>query len=270
MALSSLYPKPAYREFGDIDLYCVEGKDKFFSYLESVTEKKAVVGDCHTTYRCKNIPIEYHSRFVAINRFNFFFDYLRKRKSEKLDKTLKGIITSKELPWISTETSNFKTLPYTAAFVHLAYHTAVHLSRTIVLRHLCDWTLFLNTYKGKYDESLAAKVLEKTPYKDIAPILSNIAQKYLGLPAESVPEFCRNVKCNKISERVLDNIFSPFTVLPDKPTRKAVFWWKFKRFFFEHWKYKLVYKETSLEIMIRGGVPFLTTRIKRILKPLHI
>ena len=68
----------------------------------------------------------------------------------------------------------------------LLVHTATHLIKEgIGLRHLCDWATFINQIPDDIFETHYRKMLEDCGLMRFAQLLTQVCEKYLGMPAKS-------------------------------------------------------------------------------------
>lgn len=253
VGVSSYYPIPTHREYGDIDIYLCGKQEEGDRCIQNLYGVPSIKGIKHSSFYFRKIPIENHLSFLNINRFRTFLDKDRDKIEKNLEKYLHEILENEGVEWLSLTNNEQIMIPSaTFNFIFLIYHTATHFPRRIVLRHLCDWACFLYTNKGKYDEKLAEKIIRNSNLIRITSALTRLVIMYLGLPKEYAPSFCKTSEDTNLEHRILFNILRPFPMAKASYNWSGMTVWKTRRFLVEHWKYKLVFGENILERTIRS------------------
>ena len=246
IALAQYYPIPAHREFGDIDLFLFDKHKEGEQLLQKLCKMTALDMSVHSITMYKNVMIENHNAFVSIKRMMGFTERKQKQDELRIDSEIQRL-AKEQVAYFEIQNEKFRTLSATANFIYLTYHAAKHLRREIVLRHICDWALFLQKNHDKYDEEMASKVLDNTTFKQMASLMSHLSTQYLGLPNEYIPNWCKEYNNCNLSNKVILNVLRPFPALKHNANSWETLMWKTKRLIKEHWKFRLVYNETKWE-----------------------
>lgn len=265
LSLSEYYPTPAHREYGDIDIYLF-GKeqtiDRSIQQLADASGRSVKHGVKHSSFYFRKIPVENHVSFLNINRFTTFFDKRRIVTEAKIETELLNLLRSQEKEWmVSGDNCKIRVPSATFNYIFLTCHTAMHLPRGIVLRHLCDWACFLYHNRDRYDQKRISEALEYSNFNCISSILTDMVIQYLGLPSQYAPKSYMRYKEGKLQQRVMLNILRPFPHLKSNNLFGRR-WWSIERFFKEHWKYKMVYGDTLFGRAFRAFHMSLTKAIK--------
>lgn len=169
LSLAENYPIPAHREFGDIDLYIAQKKNKLGEKLmQQLGIEKFKKNDKHTNFMYKGIMIESHSHFLDIKD---------SKKIKNLNQVLLNIISNKPTNkmWPPTE--------FTALFFMI--HAIKHLSyQSLSLRTFCDWALFLNTHLSNFNITKWENVLKESGLFDIAILITKLTYEWLAIPTK--------------------------------------------------------------------------------------
>ena len=194
------YPKPYTRQCGDIDLYVGEKNfEQALKLLDPTSEKKAV------DYKyVKHFNIEEDGVSIEIHRIA---ETLPVRKYNKLFQqwtvdNLQG--ASVRRVEIGGATVNLPPADFDAIYImnHAWHH---FINGGIGLRQLCDWTMHLHCFHNNLDKNILEKRLQSFDLIRAWKILSCVAVKYLGLPAEECPFYDENYISK--AEKVLDVIW---------------------------------------------------------------
>lgn len=145
VGLSSLYPVPAHREGGDIDIYTYSADKERMSDVEAnqladnLMRQKNIDVDTehspkHSVFFYKGIPVENHKTFLNVDSY---------RVAVEMEQVLK-----KHVNPLPTVLVNARVLTPSSAFntLFVAFHAAQHYGAGLTLHHLCDWACLLKTY----------------------------------------------------------------------------------------------------------------------------
>jgi hypothetical protein len=242
IGLAACYPVPAHRESGDIDLWLLGANVRGDDLMRDLGKKVYHWGQKHTCSYYKGIPVENHVTLLNVDRF--FID-------RQIEATLHHVFNDEgyETLTVENETVFFPTPTFNAIFN--ARHIATHLPREIVIRHLCDWSLFLYANQGKYDVEKFTRVFRETGGYPVISLLTRLAVEYIGLPVSAVPF---KIETNlELEARVLkDILYTPGTIKAPYSNFICNFLWRCRRFYREHWKYKLIYNESLPQRIFRS------------------
>ena len=173
VGLSRLYPVPAHREGGDIDIYTYSADQTQMTDEEAnrladeLMEKQGV--EVSRSAEGKDSHFLYHG--ILIENHRFFFDTRRFPVAKEVEKWLEVRISSQPVNLLDGECHAY--VP-SVAFdrVYVSYHAALHAGIGLSLRHLCDWVALL-----KQEESLPLG--DKTFFYP-AVVFTQLCNRYLG------------------------------------------------------------------------------------------
>ena len=168
------YPKPMIRSMGDVDFlvphdYFKKAIDIFIKSGFITRGEKEYV---HTVFRKENMHFEMHFEPPGIPN-----NELRKI----IEDYFKTIINESRLVYIE-ENAFINPSKFHHGLI-LLLHISHHLLREgIGLRHLCDWAVFVNSFKGREFVETFSDKLKLIGVWDFASILTVLSNKYLSLP----------------------------------------------------------------------------------------
>lgn len=245
IGLSSLYPDPSLREFGDLDIY-LYGKQAQADRILASEYGIPVSTDVHhhTVFTLDGVPVENHYDFI---------DTSAHPSSRALEKTLKQLAHSQAPEEIVvTDPVRLQIPSATLAALFYFFHTASHFAATsIPLRDVCDWYVLLKAYHKKIDFALLYQTCTRRHALPFLHCLNQLIVKLFdadpqwfgaeetkaaagtGATAPSAPH---------LADRCLQDIFFP--AYPDIPEQGiSSIWPRYKRFRANAWKHRIVYPE---------------------------
>lgn len=242
IGLAACYPVPAHRESGDIDLWLSGDKRKGDNLMRELGKKVYNFGKKHTCSYYKGIPIENHVTFLNVDRFVI---------DRQIEAALQQLLKNEDCETLTVGNETILFPPATFNAIFNARHIATHLPREMVIRHLCDWTVFLYANQGKYDVDKFTRIFQEAGIYPVISLLTQLAITYLGLPASAVPfEITTDTKLEtRLFKDILHNPGS-IKVPYANAIRNSL--WRCKRFYREHWKYELIYKESLSQRIFRS------------------
>lgn len=177
VGLSRLYPVPAHREGGDIDIYTYSADKSRMTdeeanqlALELMREMGAVVEDTlfkkHSEFVFQGVTFENHCMFLHV---------AESQSIAKAEKWLEEHIASQEVELLDGE-CRIKVPSITFDTVFVALHAAQHYGSGLSLKHLCDWTLLAQQGGVKLPAELDDKYLKQS-----VATLTQLCNRYLGL-----------------------------------------------------------------------------------------
>ena len=191
VGLSRLYPVPAHREGGDIDIYTYSADKTRMTDEEAnrlaneLMEQQGI----HIDYSNKKLHVSFCYRGITFENHWRFFNtdiYTELSQAEAwLEKCL-------SLQPVSLLEGNCHICVPSVAFdkVYVSLHAAKHYGNGLLLRHLCDWVV-LNQQEGiELPKDLTNKYLLQ-----ITTVLSQLTNRYLGtsIPAEDNGELANEM-----------------------------------------------------------------------------
>ena len=177
VGLSRLYPVPAHREGGDIDIYTYSADKHQMTDDEAnrladelMREREAVVEDSlfkkHSCIVFRGVTFENHHLFLHVNKC---------RSIAKAEQWLEEHIASHEVELLGGECRvEVPAIAFDKVFV--ALHAAQHYGNGLSLKHLCDWTLLAQQGGVELPVELDDKYL-----KLAVATLTQLCHRYLGL-----------------------------------------------------------------------------------------
>ena len=176
VGLSRLYPVPAHREGGDIDIYTYSADKHRMTDEEAnrlaneLVERQGIHIDysdvtLHTSFCYRGIICENHWRFF--NTENFI-------ELSEAEEWLKKHLSLQSVRLLGGNYSIYvPTVVFDRVFVPL--HAAKHYGNGLLLRHLCDWVV-LNQQEGLQ----LPKELTNRYIRQIIAVFSQLTNQYLG------------------------------------------------------------------------------------------
>lgn len=238
LAISTYYPKPAYREFGDFD--CFLGND--YELGNCIAEKLGATVERdyyrHSHIAYKSQMVENHQFCVGVRgsrRMKEFEKHLYQvmhRETEGLDENNVLVRPSRD---------------FNALF--LTSHSMTHfLVEGIKLRHICDWAVLLQHEQNNIDWQSFYTWTDKLHYTRFANTLTSIANTYMGLAVVNTEV---DKECT-YNERILDDIFHSSSLF-----NKGYGVWQsrflsVKNRLLSMWKFHKIYRQSAIKtIMIQ-------------------
>ncbi|MBQ9473664.1 MAG: nucleotidyltransferase family protein [Bacteroidales bacterium] len=257
-SMATYYPNEVLRNVGDIDIALLDAEgsmDEAWKVGDKAVEQALghpldYSHEHHTVFQYKGRPVENHYDIVSARM---------SPTARYVDGVLKGLLAHGCTPCkVGSSTVLLPCATFNAIFIirHMAQHFA---GSHILLRHLLDWAWFLDKEHESVDWHLASEVWQRCGMTDFVCAVNAICVRYLGVPEAVFHGYCSNDEA--LVQRVLDDIlYSPVRdwVAP----RRCVLLFRLRRFFATTWKRRLVYKETLLTQLWRGGMIFL--KVKRL------
>lgn len=199
VGLSRLYPVPAHRESGDIDIYTYSADktlmtdEQAFLLADEVLLKEGAIMDetiykKHSKIGLFGVTIENHRMFLHIDKCKTIAKaeaWLQKHLDTQTVELVNGKLKI-TVPSISFDS------------VFVALHAAQHYGEGLALKHLCDWALLLQQ-KGC---SVPAELEYKHIRQSVAT-LTQLCNQYLGLTVPVKAEDC------KLATRMMQEILYP-------------------------------------------------------------
>ena len=144
VGLSRLYPVPAHREGGDIDIYTYSADkarmtDEQANQLADklMYERGAIMGDQqfkkHSQCGFNGVTVENHRMFLHVAEC---------KATDKADQWLKAHMATETVHLLNGECRiNVPSTDFDSVFIPM--HAAQHYGNGLSLKHLCDWVLLL-------------------------------------------------------------------------------------------------------------------------------
>lgn len=241
--LSLYYPKPEHRPCGDIDIWLYGRQKEADRAIE--TERNITVDyqtQHHTVFQFDGIRVENHFDFLnlEVRPSNRKIEPILRRLSNLDGGTVRIEGTDVRLP-----APNFNAL-------FLLRHMVSHFpTAELVLRHLCDWSLFLEKDGREVDWTELLGTAEKYNMHRFLAAVNRICCEWFGLPAECCGGIIGNDE--KLARRIIDDIIEPEfdRQMPDGNTfAKSLF--RLRRWWSSRWKHRIVYSDSLAATFIRA------------------
>lgn len=169
LALSHYYPKPELRESGDFDCWLGGDFERGNEVAMSFGAAYDPHGYRHSVLVYKGLKVENHRYFLAI-RGN--------ERYKRLERCLQDVITCDRR--IDDSNLYYPSSQFHAMF--LTMHALNHfLYEGIRLRHLCDWTCFVNAERESVDWDEFNRRCENVGAARFVAALNAVCAEYLGL-----------------------------------------------------------------------------------------
>ena len=246
LSISTYYPKPAYREFGDFDCFLGDNYEAGNCIAEKLGAKVERDYYRHSHIFYKNQMTENHQFCVGVRG---------SRQMKEFEKHLHQIMY-KETEFI--DENNVLVRPscdFNALF--LTSHAMTHfLVEGIKLRHICDWAVLLHREQSNIDWQNFYQWTDKLHYTRFANIITSIANAYLGLKLENALV----KREDKYVDLVLEDIFHSNSLF-----NKGYGIWRsrftsIKNKFMSLWKFHKIYQQSALKMIMIQVLGFLFDR----------
>ena len=254
IAVSSYYPNPLHREFGDLDCYLFEGTVDNIRWGSGYEKGNLLAEELgahihrghykHSHVVFKKQEIENHQYFLPI----------RGSKANKaLEKQLRKCVETKgfhakEGTALLCPNADFNALFLTAhAMNHFLYES-------VKVRHLLDWALFMKAEQENVDWDLFWTWCDKMHFTRFVQCLHIICEHYMDLRLPQHPGQTKEMPSSSLDElanRVLADILTGDNVYNKGNSNLMVRLNLVKNFFASAWKYQRVVQKCMLTDLVR-------------------
>ncbi len=237
--LSLCYPKPEHRPCGDIDIWLYGDRKRADNILRERGIQISEDEHHHTVFSFNNIMIENHYDFINVHAH---------RSNIKIEKRLKKLAyQSNESVEVNGQILYLPNADFNALF--LLRHAAAHFAAAeIGLRHIVDWALFINKYHNQIDWNALYTIANQQNMHNFLHCINAISVEYLGLNKTKIPFIQRN---QHLEERVLQDILTPeFSEKRPNGNILKILYFKYRRWWSNRWKHKIVYREGLFSTLI--------------------
>ncbi len=236
LSLSCQYPIPQHRPCGDIDIW-LYGKQRQADELLRTKYGIKIDEDKHhhTVFFVDGVMVENHFDFLNVHAHT---------SNREIEHILQCLAAQ---PGETMEIGGCRILlppaDFTALF--LLRHAAAHFAAVdIGLRHLLDWALFVQRYHDRIDWARLESIARAQNMHRFLYCMNALAIDAFGISPDCFPPFERDTA---LEQRVLNDILHPeFDEQPPHGNiiRGLVF--KFRRWWANRWKHRIVYREGLL------------------------
>lgn len=263
IAVSTYYPNPLHREFGDLDCYLFEGTVDNIHWGSGYEKGNLLAEDLGADVRRGHYK---HSHVVfkkqEIENHQYFLPIRGSKANKALEKQLRKCVETKGVHAQEGTALLCPNADFNALF--LTAHAINHfLYESVKVRHLLDWALFMKAEQENVDWDLFWTWCDKMHFTRFVQCLHIICEKYLGL---CLPQYAGLTKgmsspgLEELAERVLADILTGDSVYNKgyKGLRARIE--IAKGFFMSRWKYKDVCGKNMIFSLLKQIAAFFFDR----------
>lgn len=259
LGLAQMYPCPAHRECGDLDIFLSCKPDSYVGRNSFGKRNGFAKGDCfelgNKVIRRMGIPVEYdgtkHSTFyykgIPVDNHKNFLNVTTTQVDENLERELVRILHEQKCETLELGGVSADIPPPDFQLLFLTRHAITHfLYSGLVLRHLYDLGIFYAAHNQEIDLLRTEKILRRESQYKLYRAFLDVLHIYLGMPEDPQVQR-RTAEDTRLAERVLEDII--VNPAGDKGKAKVEDMWVPKRkvigalrLFKFRWKYRLVEK----------------------------
>lgn len=226
-----LYPRPAYREFGDLDCWLVGEADKG----DEIARRVGAYGD-RGDYKHSHL----HYKGLIIENHRYFTSHSFTARGLHTEKLLSDFMMERELEPIGRSLLFSPPPAFTAIF--MLRHACGHfLAEGVRLRFVTDWMLFLQQHAKTLRREDVWQALRETRLLPFARLLTAFCERHLGLEPGLFP-------IDGLNQHQLttftDDLFSAHPSLTDRSTRAVAL--RILRRFRRMWRFRAFLDEAYL------------------------
>lgn len=237
--LSLYYPVPEHRSCSDVDIWLFGEQERADNILRNefgikIDEDK----HHHTVFYIDGVMVENHYDFLNIHA------HLSNRDIEA---KLRQQAATPEAIEVDGRTIYVPNANCHALF--LLRHAAAHFAAVeIVLRHITDWAMFIKHNHTKIDWPWLRKVAKSHNMDRFLDAINAISAELCDIDISLMPGTIRRPE---LERRILNDILSPefSEVIPERGFARIV-WYKYRRWWANRWKHRLVYREGLLSTFL--------------------
>lgn len=224
------YPNPQLRECGDIDIYTMGHYQESNEYFLSLGIDVKPEDEKHCAFTFNGVDVENHLKM----------NYNINHANEVLGKEFKARFDSKpeedpSIPGVLLPERNICAL-------HMTMHTISHLAWSgISVRHLTDWTTFLEKSKDMLDFDYLDSVWKESGLAPVVGMITRMCKELLG--CTFFPLEYGSLFTERDYRYLLSDILNPLKSPTEVKDMHKKFWIKTQRYFRHCRKHKLIYGE---------------------------
>ena len=179
IGVAANYPVPSHRESGDLDIFLYDNHEKGNQLIESLGIPVNREGRKHSTFFFHGTSVENHFSFLDVEP---------SQTNRNLEWHLHEILSSQEHQTMYIDEVEVRIPPPDFTALFLTRHDITHfLASGLVLRHLCDLSLFFSRNASSINFTVFYKILEQESQLKLFTSFIDLAQQYLGMPPDSIP-----------------------------------------------------------------------------------
>lgn len=252
IAVSSYYPNPLHREFGDLDCYLFEGTVDNIRWGSGYEKGNLLAEELGAHVRRGHYK---HSHVVfkkqEIENHQYFLPIRGSKANKALEKQLRKCV----------ETKGFHTKEGTALLcpnadfnaLFLTAHAMNHfLYESVKVRHLLDWALFLRAEQENVDWDLFWTWCDKMHFTRFVQCLNHLCRIHFDLRVPSLEEKREpSAVTESLSVRILSDIFNGGSVYNKGNSNLMIRLNIVRNFFASAWKFRLVVQRCMIMDLMR-------------------
>lgn len=204
VGLSRLYPVPAHREGGDIDIYTYSADKTRMTDEEANRLSDKLIKEQGLSLH--DLTFEKQSKFcyqgITFENHRIFLHEAACLTTIKAEQWLEKHIETTSVELMGGE---YRLEVPSVAFdrVFVALHAAQHYGEGLCLKHLCDWVLLMKQEDWKLPQEL-----EDNYFKQVVAALTLLCNRYLGLdmPVDGeeklADEMMREILCSPYFQKI--------------------------------------------------------------------
>lgn len=253
IAISTYYPNPLHREFGDLDCYLFEHTPNGIKW-ENCYEKGNIAAE-KGNYKVKRGYYK-HSHIVfkgmEIENHQFSLSIKDGKETKELERHLRNLVN------LSHRFEGSKLILPSADFnaLFLTAHSMSHfLYESIKIRNVLDWALFVRKERENVDWKSFWEWCDKMHYTRFVECLNFICEKHLGVNAMAYNRVssAKSLSYNKekMATRILQDVFHGNSIYTKG---YGYFGFRFAlamSYFKSLWKFQEVYQHNALWLLCK-------------------
>lgn len=232
--LSLNYPVPRHRTCSDLDIYLFGEQQKADRLLhEELDIKTDNSHHHHSVFNYKGLTVENHYDFLNI------YAHLSSRKIEKRLKELAG----NAVPFKMKDGTEvwLPTADFNALFI--LRHTAAHFAGSAMsIRQIIDWGLFVKKHHDEVNWNSLLPLIKELNMHHFYDAQNYICYHYLGFDKSLFPM----IEGEEYGERVFQDFFNEENTKPKEKGYIKYIYSRFKKWWSNRWKHRIVYPEGLL------------------------
>ena len=263
IAVSSYYPNPLHREFGDLDCYLFEGTVDSIRWGSGYEKGNLLAEDLGAHVHRGHYK---HSHVVfkkqEIENHQFFLPIRGSKVNKALEKQLRKCVETKGIHAKEGTALLCPNADFNALF--LTAHAMNHfLYESVKVRHLLDWALFMKAEQENVDWDLFWEWCDKMHFTRFVQCLHIICENYMDLRLPPYPGLTKEMSpsgLEGLAERVLADILTGDSVYNKGYKGLRARLEIAKGFFMSRWKYKDICEKNMIFSLLKQIAAFFFDR----------
>jgi len=178
LGLADMYPRPAHRECGDLDIYLFGDFEKGNEVMRKMGIAVEYDGTKHSKFNYKGIPVENHKNFLNVTTT---------RVDKDLERELMRMLQEQKCGSLDLGGITVDVPPPDFQMIFLTRHAITHfLASGLVLRHLYDFGIFYSAHAQEVDLDRIEKIFKRESQHKLYRAFLDVLHIYLGMPARKM------------------------------------------------------------------------------------